>query len=81
MIVAGGGLIGLTEWAPAARDLGCAAQDPALDRDDVATMVMIVPMSSERPQKAMQRLEAQIKAQAAALIPVLAGTDIRPMVG
>ena len=70
MIVAGGGLMGLTEWA---RRLAIRVAQLKILRwvaMIVTTMVMILPMTMESTQKAMRALEAQIKARAAACQPI-----------
>jgi hypothetical protein len=70
MIVAGAGLLGLAEWA---RRLSIRVSQLKMLRwlaMVVATMVLILPISLEKTQKAMSAMEAQIKAQGAAAPPI-----------
>jgi hypothetical protein len=65
MIVAGGGLMGLREWA---RRLSIRVAQLKMLRwaaMAVTTMVMIMPMAMERTEKAMPALEAQMLDQGA----------------
>jgi hypothetical protein len=69
MIIAGAGLLGLAEWA---RRLSIRVSQLKMLRwlaMVVATMVLIMPISMERADKAMTAIEGQIKVQGGAAPP------------
>jgi hypothetical protein len=70
MIVAGAGLLGLAEWS---RRLSIRVSQLKMLRwlaMVIATMVLILPITMERSQKAMSAVEAQIQAQGGTAPPI-----------
>ena len=76
MIIAGGGLMALAEWA---RRLSIRVAQLKILRwlaMVIATMVLILPMTLERAQKGMAALEAQMRAQPGGAAPPVSFTAI-----